>query len=188
MFIAATIAACNTRCFAPATLVGMHEVTERLHQAAEEVCGVRGISSVARLLNESPQTVKNWETRGMSAQGILAAARAMGVSATWLETGRGPMRSPAFDDETLTFAGQYAALSPAERQRLRLLLIAARDGVTDADVVEGFRRANEQTQAVHEQPGVYSIDDRRHSLGRRASDYERMLLPPQRRRDDEGTA
>ena len=51
--------------------------TARLYEAAEKLKGVSGQSNLARLLNVSPQVVKNWETRG--------------VSVAWVETGEGEM-------------------------------------------------------------------------------------------------
>lgn len=71
----------------------MHEVTERLYKAALALRGISGQSALARLLNESPQTVKNWETRGVSKAGILKADEAIGARAAWLLTGEGPMGS-----------------------------------------------------------------------------------------------
>lgn len=70
----------------------MHETMIRLYQAAKELKSVEGQSALARLLETSPQTVKNWESRGISSQGILKAADVVGVSAVWLETGKGAMR------------------------------------------------------------------------------------------------
>lgn len=64
----------------------MHETTKRLYQAA----GLKGIespSALARLLGESPQTLKNWETRGVSAAGIINAQTLLGCDANWLKTG-----------------------------------------------------------------------------------------------------
>ena len=69
----------------------MHPVTERLYQAAQAIRGISGQSAVARALNESPQTVKNWETRGVSKAGALKAEELIGVRAAWLLTGEGQM-------------------------------------------------------------------------------------------------
>lgn len=41
-------------------------------------------SAVAQALNESPQTVKNWEYRGISERGALHAEEKFGASALWL--------------------------------------------------------------------------------------------------------
>ena len=65
--------------------------TARLYEAAEKLKGVSGQSNLARLLNVSPQVVKNWETRGVSASGLVNAAKVIGVSVAWVETGDGEM-------------------------------------------------------------------------------------------------
>lgn len=72
----------------------MHPSTDRLYQAAQKLKDVNGQSAVARLLNESPQTVKNWETRGISRAGALRAEEVIGARAAWLLTGEGEMASP----------------------------------------------------------------------------------------------
>jgi SOS-response transcriptional repressor LexA len=69
----------------------MHPVTERLYKAAQALRNISGQSAVARALNESPQTVKNWETRGVSKAGALKAEEFLGVRAAWLFTGEGSM-------------------------------------------------------------------------------------------------
>lgn len=72
----------------------MHIQMERLYQAAKELRGIEGLSEVALALDQSPQTVNNWERRGMSKIGALKAQTAFGCSATWLLTGEGSMRLP----------------------------------------------------------------------------------------------
>lgn len=69
----------------------MHPVTERLYEAAKKIKDVHGQSAVARLLNESPQTVKNWEVRGVSKAGVLKAEEVLNVRTSWLLTGEGSM-------------------------------------------------------------------------------------------------
>jgi SOS-response transcriptional repressor LexA len=69
----------------------MHEQMERLYRAAKELRGIGTKAELARALNQSFQTVKNWETRGMSKAGMLNAQAELGCSATWLETGKGAM-------------------------------------------------------------------------------------------------
>lgn len=75
----------------------MHETAKRLYQAASELKNVNGQSSLARLLNTSPQTVKNWEIRGVSQKGMIEAAKIIGCSAVWLESGKGDMKSNMTD-------------------------------------------------------------------------------------------
>jgi phage repressor protein C with HTH and peptisase S24 domain len=69
----------------------MHEQMERLYRAAKELKGIGNKAELARALNQSFQTVKNWEKRGMSKAGMLNAQAELGCSATWLETGEGSM-------------------------------------------------------------------------------------------------
>jgi phage repressor protein C with HTH and peptisase S24 domain len=69
----------------------MHEQMKRLYEAAGALAGLHTQAELARALNQSQQTVNNWEARGMSKAGLLKAQGAIGCSATWLETGAGPM-------------------------------------------------------------------------------------------------
>ena len=69
----------------------MHMQMKRLYEAAEALRGIRGQSDVARAMNASPQTINNWEARGISKAGMLTAQSVFGCSATWLESGDGTM-------------------------------------------------------------------------------------------------
>ncbi|WP_157651453.1 hypothetical protein [Burkholderia ubonensis] len=94
MFINIANAAFNNKAFASPTIGSMraiHETTQRLYDAAKELRDVEGPANVARLLNESPQLLNNWERRGMSAAGIIKAAAAIGCRAEWLKSGVGDM-------------------------------------------------------------------------------------------------
>lgn len=73
----------------------IHLSMQRLYLAAAELQGVRGQSAVARLLNLSPQVVKNWESRGISQQGAISAQAVIGCNVAWLLSGAGPMASDA---------------------------------------------------------------------------------------------
>lgn len=84
-------AAFNNKAFTSSRLEGMKEDAKRLYEAALELKGIAGQSDLARALGESPQTVKNWESRGVSKKGLLNAQRILGCSADWLEMGLGPM-------------------------------------------------------------------------------------------------
>lgn len=50
-----------------------------------------GQSAVARLLITSPQVIKNWEDRGVSNKGAIAAQTITGCSAAWILNGTGDM-------------------------------------------------------------------------------------------------
>ena len=69
----------------------MHEQMKRLYEAAKVLKHVYGQSELARLFNVSPQTIHNWQARGISKQGMLKAQEMVGCSASWLETGMGQM-------------------------------------------------------------------------------------------------
>lgn len=117
----------------------MHNSVDRLYQAAKKLRDISGQSAVARLLNESPQTVKNWETRGISRSGAMKAEDVLGVRANWLITGEGEMTSGA------TLSPREDALSPAQAAadliRIPLLANCGSMGlgneVLDADYVVG---------------------------------------------------
>lgn len=78
--------ACNNFDWHPLIIGEMHETMTRLYHAAA-LAGVVGQSDVARKLDQSPQTLNNWERRGMSKGGMLTAQRVFGCSAVWLESG-----------------------------------------------------------------------------------------------------
>jgi DNA-binding transcriptional regulator YiaG len=82
-----SITAFNNILFTPKTICLMqqiHETVVRLYAAAKELRDVTGQSAVARLLEVTPQVVKNWETRGLSSDGALLAQRIIGCNANWL--------------------------------------------------------------------------------------------------------
>lgn len=91
----------NTMCinglFTPATIARMktmHKAMERLYEAARasgKLVGDTDQANLARLLNVAQQNVNNWEKRGPSKEGLLAAQTALGVNATWVIEGSGPM-------------------------------------------------------------------------------------------------
>lgn len=72
----------------------MHPTAARLYEAAKVLGELSGQSAVARALGELPQTLNNWESRGVSAPGSLKAQAVFGCDANWLLTGDGapPMR------------------------------------------------------------------------------------------------
>ena len=52
---------------------------------------IAGKSDLAKFLNESPQTITNWQSRGLPRAKILDVAKAIGVTPEWLLDGSGPM-------------------------------------------------------------------------------------------------
>ena len=71
----------------------MHETMTRLYQAAKELKNIEGQSALARYLDSTPQKLKNWESRGISSQGMIQAAQVLGLDIEWLKTGAGEMQS-----------------------------------------------------------------------------------------------
>ncbi len=82
---------CNNNLFNSLKISAMHEQMDRLYKAARVLKKIEGQSAVARLLNASPQTLKNWESRGISRDGMITAQEIIGCSSTWLKSGEGEM-------------------------------------------------------------------------------------------------
>lgn len=88
-----------------------------LYKIAKETQVVAGQSALARALNESPQTVKNWETRGISKGGAMKAQAVFGCNANDLLNARGggaapglrADRTPAFAHNSATHPDQWIA-------------------------------------------------------------------------------
>jgi transcriptional regulator with XRE-family HTH domain len=70
----------------------MHSQMERLYLAACELKGLKGQTQVALAIGVSPQTINNWESRGVSQRGLMASQAALGCNAQWVESGKGNMR------------------------------------------------------------------------------------------------
>lgn len=98
----------------------LHATMNRLYQAAKDLIGLSGQSAVASRLSQSPQTLNNWEARGMSKGGMLIAQRVIGCSAVWLETGRGDMVALAMSepDEYRDLIAAWESLLPRERMQI----------------------------------------------------------------------
>lgn len=67
---------------------------KRLYDAASRLDPpIRGQSELARAAQQSPQTVKNWESRptGVSAVGASKVQQLLGISSTWILEGALPM-------------------------------------------------------------------------------------------------
>lgn len=108
----------------PQKNAAMHPQMERLFTAALDLRGADNPSAVARLLEESPQTVHNWERRGISAAGLLKAQKRVGCRAEWLATGQGQMVGGV--EET---AAVYM-LADAEYAPVRFIKLRLQAGVT----------------------------------------------------------
>ena len=78
------------------TICGMSASYVRLLLAAEQLLGWESAAEISRGLTlagykTSEQTMTNWQARGVSAKGCLAAARIIGCRAQWLEFESGDM-------------------------------------------------------------------------------------------------
>ncbi len=98
----------------------MHPVTARIHQAIATMTEkpVTGPTDVSQFLGLSnSQTAKNWETRGPSNEGLVAAAE-RGISVRWLKYGDGPMMG----ESTGNASDGAVARAPAPHERPSLAL------------------------------------------------------------------
>lgn len=89
-----------------AAMAQMHPTTERLYAAARELRDVTGQSAVARLLDISPQAMKNWEARGVSEGGALKAQQHIGCDANWVLSGNLQMEAVTWTPPTGAHAVQ----------------------------------------------------------------------------------
>lgn len=100
----------------------VHPHLERLYLAAMErqLIKERAPGALARLFNQSPQTVTNWRTRGLSARALLDVQQAAGINATWIETGVGsPSLSTPYSTTgaTTELRAREPDTLPSERRR-----------------------------------------------------------------------
>ena len=101
----------NNGMFSCAIIQAMHEQMTRLYDAARILRQTTGPSSVAALLNISPQNVYAWEKRGISNEGLLRAQEVIGCDAIWLRDGVGDiMRSKGTDLPVLSDVAQLIIL------------------------------------------------------------------------------
>lgn len=64
---------------------------QRMYAAAKRIDAAYGRQTgLANAINESPQRVNNWESRGISKEGAIAAQQLLGISATHLLYGSEP--------------------------------------------------------------------------------------------------
>lgn len=89
----------------------IHATVDRLYLAAQQLRDVKGQSAVARLLEVTPQVVKNWESRGLSNEGALLAQKRIGCDANWLLDGSSDLNRKAWaprEDSPVGFASDIA--------------------------------------------------------------------------------
>ena len=100
----------------------MHPTMARLYEAASTLRGIAGQSNLADALNESPQTLNNWERRGISKRGALAAAQVIGCNPQWIISGAGGMGPRALFSADLQ--ARLAGMDDAELARCENMLRA----------------------------------------------------------------
>lgn len=123
---------CNNTLFSWPTIDTMdrtdliHETTRRLYLAATAFKGDDAPAKVAARMNISPQTLQNWEPRGVSKDGALKAQAVYGCDANWILGGGavGPVwgsyvaRSPICLDRTIVEDVARTLLETYEREHL----------------------------------------------------------------------
>lgn len=111
----------------------------RLYEAAANLKNITSQAELARALNQSSQTVMNWEKRGISKSGLLKAQALIGCSATWLETGNGtmalstPSMPPALDEALRAAGAKRVHMSGRDdptMTQIRKVKLKVRAGVT----------------------------------------------------------
>jgi hypothetical protein len=115
----------------------MHDTMIRIYKAAKTLKGIDGQTNLAKSLGESPQTVKNWENRGVSQQGIIKAHELIGCSIDYIKgtsdamSGDGllPLESKS---KAISIAG--FAISSAERLMLDYYLKLSEESKTVIDL------------------------------------------------------
>lgn len=124
----------------------MESAFERLLRAAKELKPgvIANKSDLAKYLNESPQSITNWQSRGIPKSKLLTVARAFGISAEWLESGAGNMLSLS------------ATLGPAVQTPLRpVVVVEASEQVPEGMIA--VPRYTVKASAGHGEP-VLEID------------------------------
>lgn len=91
--------------------------------------------TVAKKIGVSQSTLSELERDAKGTSHVVAFASLYSVSAHWLATGEGSDRdADTLSAEALALARAYERLNESERHRLRLLMLAARDGVNPQNI------------------------------------------------------
>jgi transcriptional regulator with XRE-family HTH domain len=112
---------------------------ERLAEAME-LANLRGPDARTKLAKAVGITVQSvgqalsGATKALSAENSAKAARFLRVDHYWLATGEGEPRPSALSEDAIAFARIYEELDERERERWRLLVQVARNGVPDQQV------------------------------------------------------
>jgi len=113
--------------FTSIKIIPMHDTMKRLYSAVKTIRNVSGQAAVADLLGEFPQTLNNWESRGVSKDGMLKVQAMIGINATWITTVNGEMvvcgkNEQSIPDDEQTILKGYRLADASVRQ---LMLVQA---------------------------------------------------------------
>ena len=159
MFINKSNDAFNNNLFTCSKIEGMHESMTRLYEIAFKTKGLVTQTDLANALNTSPQRINNWEERGVSKDGLLAAEKLFGCSPSFIETGQQPPRMYAADHQincqTATYRDQHIAdlISTAERltpEDAKILMPIVRR-IADAKALKRPAQLNSNNQSIFDQ-------------------------------------
>lgn len=127
----------------------LHPSAQRLYEAARDLKKITGQSAVARLLNASPQTLKNWEARGVSKTGAITAQELIGCNANWLLEGEGDRTALSREESNV----ENAAL------RVRVPLLSWIRAGTFRDVDDRYLpgESDEWAEVYDTKPGNYAF-------------------------------
>jgi hypothetical protein len=142
-------------------MADIHESAQRLTDAlsAFDPSAEVNPTYVARVLNESPQTVTNWRNRGVSEAGAINAQRLFGVSCTWILDGLEPM---------LVSQSQPARLTPeiiAEGWELAKLIAAQTAGGSSLQMPRDAALFAQAANAVIERNAERDIPSPKFDIG-----------------------
>lgn len=96
----------------------MNTQMSRLYGAAQDLKGIYGQTALARHLGVSPQTLFNWESRGISKKGLITCQQVLGISASWLECGQGNRSLNEASNADYSGLGQYKIPLISDEQAL----------------------------------------------------------------------
>lgn len=155
----------------------MHETMLRLYEAAKAIKGWEGPSNIAQKLNQSPQTLNNWESRGMSKRGMITAQAVIGCSAGWLETGHGEMVFGALPDDQPLSSGTISAAST----RKVWVIGQGQGGLPDRVWTDGdypVDASDEYSEEYTEDEHAFIVKVRGDSMSPRYMPGEHVLVEP----------
>jgi hypothetical protein len=122
----------------------MNEQMTRLYSAAKSLKGIEGPSAIAKLLNVSPQTINNWEDRGISQDGLLRAQEIIGCDAIWLRDATGTM-TPGSSDIEIDEMIELMALYQQSNTRGRTSILSFARSAAKRGAARWARSAGDQS-------------------------------------------